>query len=66
MISEVYTLKKIVQFLLGVKKETKKVKWPSRKQLVTYSIATLSFMIITGLFFTGLDIAFSYVKTLLG
>ena len=66
MISEVYTLKKFMQFLVGVKKETKKIKWPSRKQLITYSIATLSFMIIVGLFFTGLDVAFSYVKTLIG
>jgi preprotein translocase SecE subunit len=59
-------LKKLLQFLLGVKKETKKIKWPSRKQLITYSIATLTFMIIVGLFFTGLDAVFSYLKTLVG
>lgn len=64
MISEVYTLKKFMQFLVGVKKETKKIKWPSKKQLAIYSIATLSFMIIVGLFFTGLDLLFSYVKTM--
>lgn len=56
-------LKKIVKFLIGVKKETKKIKWPSRKQLITYSAATIVFMIIVGLFFTGLDFAFTALKT---
>lgn len=59
-------MKKLLQFFVGVKKETKKIKWPTKKQLVTYSIATLSFMIVMGLFFTGLDFTFSYVKTLVG
>ncbi len=62
-ISEVDILKKLMRFLVGVKKETKKIKWPSKKQLFTYSLATLSFMFIVGIFFTGLDFAFSYVKT---
>jgi preprotein translocase SecE subunit len=66
MISEVDTLKKIIQFLIGVKKETKKIKWPNKKQLLSYSIATLSFMFIIAVFFTGLDVAFSYIKTLVG
>ncbi len=58
-------MKKIVQFLFGVKQETKKIKWPSRKQLFTYSVATLTFMLIVGLFFTGLDFGFSYIKTVM-
>lgn len=59
-------LKKLLQFLVGVKKETKKIKWPTKKQLITYSSATLVFMIVVGLFFTGLDFGFSYLKTLIG
>lgn len=59
-------MKKLLQFLVGVKRENKKIKWPNRKQLISYSIATLVFMIIVGLFFTGLDFGISYLKTLVG
>lgn len=59
-------MKKILQFFVGVKKETKKIKWPTKKQLITYSSATLVFMIVMGLFFTGLDLGFTYLKTLIG
>jgi len=38
----------------------------TRKQLITYSSATLVFMIVVGLFFTGLDLGFTYLKTLIG
>ena len=61
-----FLMKKILQFFVGVKKETKKIKWPTRKQLITYSSATLIFMIVVGLFFTGLDLGFTYLKTLIG
>jgi len=61
-----FSMKKLLQFFVGVKKETKKIKWPTRKQLITYSSATLVFMIVVGLFFTGLDLGFTYLKTLIG
>ena len=59
-------LKELLKFLVGVKKETKKIKWPTKKQLFIYSSATLIFMVVVGLFFTGLDFGFSYLKTLVG
>lgn len=59
-------LKKLLRFLVGVSKEKDKIKWPTKKQLIVYSSATLIFMIIVGLFFTGLDLGFSYLKTLVG
>lgn len=59
-------MKELLKFLVGVKKETKKIKWPTKKQLFIYSSATLIFMVVVGLFFTGLDFGFSYLKTLVG
>lgn len=35
----------------GVKKETSKIKWPTKKEMVKYSIATVSFIIFFALFF---------------
>ena len=48
-------MKKIARFLVGVKKEMKKVRWPNKKEMITYSIATIVFVLIFGIFFTGLD-----------
>lgn len=58
-------MKKIARFLVGVKKEMKKVKWPNKKEMVTYSIATISFVLIFGIFFTGLDLILSGIKTII-
>lgn len=58
-------MKKIAQFLIGVKKEMKKVRWPNKKEMITYSIATISFILIFGLFFTGLDLVLSGIKTII-
>ena len=46
-------MKKIARFLVGVKKEMKKVRWPNKKEMITYSIATLSFILIFALFFAA-------------
>ncbi len=48
--------------LKGVKKELKKVTWPSKKDIIKYSIATLVFCIILMLFFQALDFLLSIVK----
>lgn len=58
-------MKKIARFLVGVKKEMKKVKWPNKKEMITYSIATISFVLIFGIFFTGLDLILSGIKTII-
>lgn len=55
-------MKAIAKFLVGVKKEMKKVRWPNKKEMITYSIATISFVLIFGLFFTGLDLLLSGIK----
>lgn len=50
------------KFFKGVKLEFKKIKWPNKKEMATYSIATLLCVIVFALFFTGLDLLISIVK----
>lgn len=56
-------MKKLARFLVSVKKEMKKVRWPEKKEMIENSVATLSFVLIFGLFFSGLDLILSVVKT---
>lgn len=57
-------MKKIKTFLKDVKKELNKVKWPSKKNMVKYSIVTVVFIVFFALFFTALDLIIAFVKTL--
>ena len=51
-------------FFTGVKKEMKHVRWPLKKEMVKYSIATLSFIIFFALFFAACDFIIAAVKML--
>ena len=53
-------------FLTGVKKEMGKVRWPLKKEMIKYSIATLSFIIFFALFFTLGDLIIAGFKMLVG
>lgn len=55
-------MKKIAKFLVNVKKEMKKVRWPDKKQMIENSVATLTCIFVFGLFFAGLDLILSVVK----
>ena len=57
-------MKKIKRFFKDVKKELNKVKWPSKKNMVKYSVVTVVFIIFFALFFTALDLIIAFVKTL--
>lgn len=59
-------MKKIAKFFVNIKKELQKVRWPNKKEMLTYSIATISIMIIFGLFFTGIDLLSAGIKMLIG
>jgi preprotein translocase SecE subunit len=59
-------MKKLARFLVGVKSEMKKVRWPEKKEMIENSAATLTCIIVFGLFFTGLDLIISIVKTVIG
>ena len=56
-----------VDFLRQVKIETGKVVWPTRKETVTTGIMVIIMTTLLGIFFFGVDSAFSaIVKGLLG
>ena len=48
----------------GVKSEFKKVRWPSKKEMVKYSIATISFIIFFALFFSLIEVIAYFIKTM--
>lgn len=52
-------------FCHGVKNEFLKVHWPSKKDMVKYSIATIIFVIFCGLFFYAIDVIFALIRTLI-
>ena len=53
------------KFFSNVLKEMKKVKWPNKKDMVKYSIATLSIILFFCVFFVGSDLIISGVKELM-
>ena len=57
-------MKKIRKFLDEVKKELKKVRWPSKKEMVKYSVATICFVIFFAAFFYLIDLAVAFIRTL--
>ena len=52
----------IFKFFKEVNKEVSKVKWPTRKEMVKYSVATISFVIFFGIFFYVIEIVMALVK----
>lgn len=55
-------MKKIAKFFISVKKEMKKVRWLSKKELGKYSIAAISFIIIFMGFFALSDAVLSVIR----
>lgn len=51
-------------FCHGVKSEFLKVHWPSKKDMVRYSIATIFFIIFCAVFFWGINVIFALVQEL--
>lgn len=49
-------------FFKDVKNELKKVRWPLKKEMITYSVATLVFMLILGLFFVATDLIIAGIR----
>ena len=52
-------------FIKEVKKEMKKVSWPSKKNMVKFSITTICFIVLFSLFFFGLDSLFAFIMWLM-
>ena len=48
-------MKKLARFFASVKGEMKKVRWPKRKEMVKFSVATIFIVCFFMAFFAGLD-----------
>jgi preprotein translocase subunit SecE len=59
-------MKKLLKFFIGVKKELAKVRWPSKKEMIKYSVATISFIIIFGVFYALTDFILAGIKVITG
>ena len=54
-------MKRLARFFVGVKGEMKKVRWPNKKEMVKYSVATISLVVVFALFFVGSDAILSAI-----
>jgi preprotein translocase subunit SecE len=50
-----------VEFLQEVRDESRKVTWPSRRELVVSTIMVLIMVVVASLFFLGVDAILKYV-----
>ena len=57
-------MKKIARYFSGVKKEISRVRWLSKKNLVKFSIATISFVVFFSLYFYAFDYITAWLRTL--
>ena len=55
-------MKAIARFFVNVKKEMKKVRWPKRKEMVKFSIATIVIVVFFRAYFTLSDVVISLVE----
>ena len=58
-------MKKLARFFVSVKKEMKKVRWPGKKEMVKYSIATITFILFFSVFFALGDFIIATVKMMM-
>ena len=53
-------------FFKGVSAELKKVTWPTEKEMKSYSLQVLVFVVVLTIFFFVVDLGISQVMNLLG
>ncbi len=51
--------------IVQIKKEMAKVHFPNKKEMVKYSIATISFVIFFGIYFYLIQLAMAFIKSLI-
>ena len=54
-------MKKIKGFFIGIKKESKAVRWPDGKSLLKNSVISIVLLVFFGLFFYALDAFFGFI-----
>lgn len=52
-------------YLKEVKSELKKVKWPTKKEIIKYTISTLVIVIFFAIYFVGIESLFAFIKGLI-
>ncbi len=52
----------IFNYFKSIKSEISKVKWPSKKDMIKYSIATIVFIIFFAIFFYCIDLVIAIIK----
>lgn len=57
-------LTKFKIFCNGVKDEFNRVHWPSKKDMLKYSVATIVFIVFFALFFYLIEVIFALIQTL--
>ena len=57
-------MKKIKNFFKDVKKESSKVKWPTKKDMFKYSLTVILFIVFFALFFSAIDVVVALIKSL--
>ena len=50
-------------FITKVRKEIKQVRWPNKKEMIKYSLATLTCIIVLSVFFVASDMIIAAVKS---
>lgn len=53
-----------MKFLKNVKNELKKVKWPEKKYMVKYTVATVVVVLFFALYFYGINVVVALIKGL--
>ena len=53
----------MIEYFKGVKKEISRIRWTSKKELVKYSVSTVSFMIFFGVFFYAIDLLVALLRS---
>ena len=51
-------------FFKGIRSEFKKVRWPNKKEMIKYSIATIVFIIFFAVFFWIIELIAWLIKTM--
>ena len=59
-------MKKLARFFVSVKKEMNKVRWPKKKEMIKFSVATIAVLCFFMLFFTGIDALLGMIVKVFG
>ena len=55
--------KSITKYFKGVKKEIGRIRWTTPKNLLKYSLTTVSFMLFLGVYFYIIDLLISLIRS---